>query len=334
MKKRIAALICSLAVIGILAGCASSAENSANAPAETYPTKTIEVIQGFKAGGGCDAVAQLCDKYSSAILGQTIINTYQPGASGAIAWTQVANKGATDGYTLTIFGTPPIVSNYLLSSDVSYRLSDFVPIANIVTDPGVIAVRAESAFQTLDDFINACKAEPGMISASYSGIGGDDFFAALMLEKACEVELSKIPYDGDASSWQAALGGDVDVTFNNYSNVKPQADAGTMRILGVMSEERLASDPEIPTFRELGYDLISSSSRGYAAPAGISDEVYETLCDCFKQLSTNEDLIADAAERGMTLNFLVGQDYTDYLNDLETQYAALWEEVADIYGNA
>ena len=199
---------------GILAVCLSMAIG-ASAAFAAYPTKPITVTQGFKAGGGSDTVAQLTQPYLEKVVGQSFINQYIPGATGAIAWTQLAKTAKKDGYTLSITNTPMLQTNYIMNKEIKYTIAELEPIANVVTDPGIIVVSKDSKYKTVQDLLEAMKQNPGKITVGNSGVGGDDFFTTLLFEKVTGLKVQMIPFEGDGPSWQAAMGGKIDVSFKS-----------------------------------------------------------------------------------------------------------------------
>ena len=275
---------------GILAVCLSMAIG-ASAAFAAYPTKPITVTQGFKAGGGSDTVAQLTQPYLEKVIGQTFVNQYIPGATGAIAWTQLAKTAKKDGYTLSITNTPMLQTNYIMNEEIKYTIAELEPIANVVTDPGIIVVSKDSKYKTVQDLLEAMKQNPGKITVGNSGVGGDDFFTTLLFEKVTGLKVQMIPFEGDGPSWQAAMGGKIDVSFNNLGIVAPQVEAGNLIALALFSEERYPGLPDVPTMKELGYDLVSGSSRGYSAPKGIPEDVKETLINAFKKMAEMPEFV-------------------------------------------
>ncbi len=132
-------------------------------------------MQGFKPGGGSDALAQLTQPFLEEPLGTTFVNQYIPGATGAIAWTKLAKTTRNDGYTISVTNTPMLMTNYIMNKEISYNISELTPIANVVTDPGIVVVSKDSPFKTAQEFFDAARKNPGKITVGNSGIGGDDF---------------------------------------------------------------------------------------------------------------------------------------------------------------
>ncbi|MCC8191345.1 MAG: tripartite tricarboxylate transporter substrate binding protein [Planctomycetes bacterium] len=301
------------------------------AGAASYPTKQITVLQGFKAGGGSDGLAQVTQPALGRILGTSFINQYLPGANSAIMLTRLGKQTRADGYTLGITCTPPIYTNYLMNAQITYTLDEFDAVANVVTDPGIIAVGADSPYQTFAEFYQACQERPGQVAVSHSGVGGDDFFAILMYEKVAGVKTKPIPFEGDGPSWQAAMAGKVEATFNNVGSTYPQVKGGNLRVLAICAEERFHLLPDVPTMRELGFDIIAGSSRGYGLPKGAPEEVKEILIHAFREMAEDSQFLKACEDRALVVDMKYGQDYMDMLRQQEQYYGELWDEVKDQY---
>jgi tripartite-type tricarboxylate transporter receptor subunit TctC len=329
-RNRFFVLLSIIMILSVmLVGCGSKE----TAKEVKYPEKPINVLQGFKPGGGSDTLAQLTQPYLEKVLGQTFVNQYMPGATGAIAWTELCKKSKNDGYTLSITNTPMLMTNYIMNDEITYSIDELDPIANVVTDPGVIVVGKDSKYETAQDFLDDVKANPGQITVGNSGVGGDDFFTTLMVERETGLKFKMVPFDGDGPSWQAAAGNKIDVSFNNLGITYPQIEAGNLRILAIFSEERNDMVPDTPTFKELGYNVVAGSSRGYSAPKGIADEMKEILCQAFEEMAENPDFIKAANDRALPVDIKVGDEYAKYLKEQEEAFTEIWNEVKDQYKN-
>lgn len=330
-RKRLLAMMVMVVMLGaFVAGCTNS---NSGGSTSNYPTKPLTVLQGFAAGGGSDTLAQVTQPYLEKILGTTFVNQYIPGATGAIAWTQLAKQTTNDGYTLSITNTPMLMTNYIMNEEITYNIGELEPIANVVTDPGVIVVGKDSKYNTIEEFLADVEANPGKITAGNSGVGGDDFFTTLIFEKASGLKFNMIPFEGDGPSWQAAMGGKVDASFNNLGITYPQIDAGNLKILAIFAEERNPMVPDAPTLKELGFDVVSGSSRGYSAPAGLSDEVKAKLYKAFEDMGKDPAFVKGCEDRALPVDLKIGDDYKAYLESQETKFKEIWDEVKDQYGN-
>lgn len=324
-KKRFLLLALTLVMAFSLVACGG------NSTTANYPSKPINILQGFKAGGGSDTLAQLTQPHLEKIIGQSFVNQYIPGATGAIAWTQLAKTTDADGYTLSITNTPMLMTNYIMNDEVTYSVDELTPIANVVTDPGVIVVGADSKYNTAEEFLADVEANPGAITVGNSGVGGDDFFTTLIVEKESGLKFQMVPFDGDGPSWQAAMGGKIDASFNNLGITYPQIDAGNLKVLAIFAEERSPMIPDVPTFKELGYNVVAGSSRGYSAPKDVPEEIRTALINAFQEMSELEEFHKQAEERALPVDIKLGDDYGTYLKEQETIFKELWDEVKDQY---
>jgi tripartite-type tricarboxylate transporter receptor subunit TctC len=287
----------------------------------------ITVLQGFKAGGGSDALAQLTQPFLTKLLGVDMVNQYIPGAAGAIAWTRLAKQSKNDGGTISITNTPMLVTNYIMNDAITYSIDELTPIANVVTDPGIIVVPGDSPFKTVEDLFAAAKKTPGRITVGNSGVGGDDFFSAILVEKAAGVKFQSVPFQGDGPSATAAMGGKIDASFNNLGNVYGFVKSGDLRALAIFTKERVDFLPDVPTLLEKGMNVVAGSSRGYSAPAGIPEKAREQLIAAFESLKTNEEFKAIAKQRALVLDIITGDDYLQMMRSMETDYKKIWSEI-------
>lgn len=334
-KKRVFSSIILTACLALtLTACNQTPTTpSTTPPVEKYPTKPITVLQGFAAGGGSDQLAIAVQPRLQKVLGQNFINVYKPGATGGIAWSelgQMSKTGKVDGYTISITNTPMLQTNYMLNKDMTYTINDLAPIANIVTDPGVLVVRAESPIKTWQDFVDAAKKNPGKLTVGNSGKGGDDYFSVLMVEKASGIKLQQVEHNGDGPSWQAALGGHIDASSTNVGVTYAMLKAGKLRALAVYSEKRIPFLPEIPTLKELGVSVVAGSSRGYSAPKGVSDAVLKTLADGMETVVNDPEFKKAAEDLGLIVDFKKLDVYKKFLADEETRFKTI---VAETTGN-
>ena len=331
-RKRNHILVVLLIVALMVTFTACANQTAAPAPEESkYPEKPITILMGFNPGGGSDQLAQLTSPFLAKNLNATFTNVYKPGATGAIAWTELAKQTKNDGYTISVTPTPMLMTNYIMNPDITYNINELTPLANVVTDPGVIAVSKDSPFKNYEDFAKAVEANPGKVTVANSGIGGDDFFSNLIWEKATGLKVQMVPFQGDGPSWQAAQGNKVDATFNNLGVVYPQVKAGNLRILAIFATERTQLVPDVPTMKELGANVVGGSSRGYSAPKGIPDDAKAKLLDAFDKMFEDPEFLAACEKQGLIIDTMIGDEYVKYLQDNETAFIGIWEGVKDQY---
>lgn len=300
---------------------------SFSAQAEYVAGDEVAVLQGFKPGGGSDVLAQLVQPYLSKTLGVSLINEYIPGATGAIAWTRLAKQSKKDGSVISITNTPMLMTNYIMNDAITYNIKDLTPIANVVTDPGIAVVAKDSPYNTIEDLLAAAKEKPGRITVGNSGMGGDDFFTTLLIEKATGLSFKKVPFQGDGPSATAAMGNKIDVSFNNVGTVYSQVESGNLKALAVFADKRVESLPDVPTLKEKGIDVVAGSSRGYSAPADIPAEARDQLIAAFEALRTNQAFLDDAKKRALNIDLVTGEQYGEMFKNMETEFQGIWKEV-------
>lgn len=300
---------------------------SFSAQAEYVAGKEVAVLQGFNPGGGSDVLAQLAQPYLTKILGVNFVNEYIPGAAGAIAWTRLAKQSKKDGTVISITNTPMLMTNYIMNEAITYNIRELTPIANVVTDAGIAVVGKNSPLNTIEDLFAAAKEKPGRITVGNSGMGGDDYFTTLVVERATGLSFQKVPFQGDGPSATAAMGHKIDVSFNNVGNVYSQIKSGNLKALAVFSETRLDNLPDVPTLKEKGLDVVAGSSRGYSAPAGIPDEARKQLIAAFETLKNDQSFLADAERRALHIDIVTGDDYGQMLEKMEQEFQVIWEDV-------
>ena len=207
------------------------------------------------------------------------------GAGGAIGMATVANA-KPDGYTLLMaLSSISIIpeADKLFGREPAYRSNQFVPIALISADPTVLVVRSQSPYKTLKELVADGKKQPNGLSFSSSGVYGTLHMAIEMFTHAAGLKMRHVPYTGAGPALTALLGGHVDLLASGPSVVAPQIKAGTLRPLAVWGAKRLPSLPDVPTFKELGYDIEFYIWSGLFAPAGTPAAIVTSLRDAAKK---------------------------------------------------
>jgi len=300
---------------------------------EGWPSKPITMIIGWSAGGGSDITARLLFPYVERILGAKVVIVNKPGAGGEISFVELVNKPGAggeisfvelahskpDGYTWAWTNTPNVVS-FPIMRKTNYSLDDFEPCCNIIYDPGVIVVRADSPFMSIKEMLDYAKENPGRLTISNSGLGGDDYIAVRLLEEAADIKVSQVAFEGAGANVPAILGGHVDAGAVNVSEVKPYVESGKMRALAVMDEERSYLLPDVPTFKELGYDVVSGSARGFSAPKGTPMTIIEKMSLAVKEALEDPDFKKKAEEAYQLIKYMGPAEYT--LQNISATYTS------------
>lgn len=213
-----------------------------------YPSNDINAYVAWGAGGATDIMGRTLSIYAAKELGVDIVVQNKTGASGAIA-TEFVRKQPADGYTILYNAENPTLYKVLNISPVDY--SDYEPILLIGQQIPVVVVGENSPYESISDLIESARTHPGEIKLSTTGIGALPGNVAAMLESTSEVTFNQIPFNGDADALTAVMGGHTDVSVINYSAAVDYAREGKIRILTVLNNERLASEPNVQTISEV-----------------------------------------------------------------------------------
>ncbi|WP_028601159.1 tripartite tricarboxylate transporter substrate binding protein [Ottowia thiooxydans] len=280
----------------LLAGAASLALPQAWAQG-TYPSRAIQLIHGFGAGGNADVVARLVGQKLQDALKQPVVIDIKSGAGGSIATNYVA-KSAPDGYNLVMLTGAHTVSAALKKSLPYDPVKDFSFISTVSSFPFVVAVRAEHPAKTLADLIALAKKDPGKITFTSVGVGSTQHMVGELLGSAANVELLHVPYRGGGAPVQAVIAGDVDILTDTLTVATPHLKSGRLRALGVTSAAAWPSIPDVPPVSStlLGFEV--RSWLGIAAAAGTPAPVVQKLTAAVHQALQDTTLQKSLAAAG------------------------------------
>lgn len=253
----------------------------APAHAQAFPSKPITLIVPWPAGGSTDrhhrALAELASKH----LGQQIIVENKPGAGGTLGPSTMATTAKPDGYTIAQYPMGMLRLPHM--QKVAWDpIRDFTFIMGVSGYTFGFTVRADSPFKTFKDYVEAARKEPGKIDYGSTGIGTSPHLLMEELADNANVTLNHIPFKGNADLQQALLGGHV-MAQSDASGWDKFVDGGQMRLLVTFGERRTKRWPQVPTAKELGYNVVSSSPYGLVGPKGMDPAVVRTLHDAFKK---------------------------------------------------
>ncbi len=290
-----------------------------------YPEKPITMIVAYSAGGGTDITARAIAPYIEKNLGEgaKIVVTNKGGANGEIGFTALHNA-EPDGYTIGFINTPALQTNPI-ERKVNYTLDGFDLIGNVIDDPGTFAVHPSSEITDLKGLQEYAKKNPGAVTVGSTGIGSDDHLAMLLFQRQADVKLTHVPFPGSAPNKTALLGRHIAMSAVNIGEAK-QAGEGVFRIIGVMAPQRWEGAPDVPTFREQGFDVVSSSLRGIAAPKGLPEDILAKLRDAVAKAAADPEFKAKAAQTFQPLRPLAPAEYRAELAAMDEELKALWKE--------
>jgi putative tricarboxylic transport membrane protein len=269
---------------------------ASGAYAQAFPSKTIEWISHTSSGSGTDLwnrnVSMLLEKEK--ILNVPFIHTNRVGGSGLIAYQYLKNKKG-DPYVVMAMAVSVILTQSILP-DTGLALDSITPIIRMAQDPQVVAVRAESKFKTYKELMSA--ARDGSVVAGITGPTGSGRIALYRIERDTGAKFKYVTFKGGGDAVLATLGGHVEVTTENLSEMLPLVEAGKMRLLAVTGERRFKQAPDVPTLKELGYKTVVATGRGFGMAPGVSKEAAATMEKALKRVYDSQ-AYKDYADRNM-----------------------------------
>ncbi|MGX5358595.1 tripartite tricarboxylate transporter substrate binding protein [Kocuria sp. KH4] len=321
-----------LTVLGLLTATGCAASTGTSASGEDFPQagKPIELVVAFAPGGAVDTAARLVQPVLEEELDTNVEVVNAPGAGGQIGYTQLTGADP-DGYTIGATGSPSVVVSPLdPSRGASYTREDFQPLGRQVVDPAVIAVQPDSPYQTLEELLAAAKAEPESMTATTTGQLGGEHFALAQIAETTDASFAPVHFsEGASQATTAFLGKHVDVLVANVSDVTDLVAQGKARVLGVMGEERAAALPDVPTFTEEGYEVVSATARGYSAPAGLPEPVAQKLEAALQKAIEDPEVVQKMEDLGLETSYLGAADYEAFWAQQETDYKEVLPQVQD-----
>ncbi len=263
--------------------------------AAAFPDQPVRFIMPWPPGGGSDIAMRMVAEAASQKLGQPIVVVNRPGAGGTIGIREIA-EAKPDGYTVGMLGSGAVAAQYLNAN--ANPMSDLQNIALFGTEPAALVARADQPFKTLAEYVKAAQAAPGKIRNGNDQPGGASFTFMALYERLLNVKSHKVAYGGYAPMVTALLSGEVQTVSIAIPDVAEHHKAGKVRILGVSGSKRHFMVPDVPTFREQGYDAVVGSFRTIAGPKGIPADRLAILEKAFVDAMSDPEFIARAQARG------------------------------------
>jgi tripartite-type tricarboxylate transporter receptor subunit TctC len=294
------------AVVGALLAAAACGPAVA---AEPFPSKPIQLILPFPPGGSFDPVFRALANAASQDLGQPIVLMHKPGAGGVMGTAQVATMTEADGYTLAVMHNSVIRAP--LVQKVSWDpLRDFtylIGVAGLVTG---VTVANDAPWKSLPELVADAKKKPGILSWGNVGAISINRIYAERLAKAAGVKFNMVPFKGGSESFQALIGRHLDVYGD--PGFGAQVQGGKARLLATFTSQRLKRYPEVPTVKELGYDLVIDSPVGLVAPRNLDPKIAARLHAAFRKAANEPAFLQQLEAFDMQPNLITGEAYAAY----------------------
>jgi len=277
-----------------------------------FPTKAVTMIIPWPAGGASDLAARLLAKHAEAALGQGIIPENREGSNGAIGWDEL-KRAKPDGYTVGLVTFDILTNQALGQSTVKYDDLDY--LLQFTAQPLGIIVRGDSPYKTLDDLINAAKEKSGELKMGTTPLGGVYHQALALFENEAGVKFNVVPFKGSPDINAAALGGHLDAQVNTLTLADQYFKDGTLRLLAVFSEKRLERYSDVPTMKEMGYDIVYESFRGIGIPKGVPEDVKKILTDAFVKAYESKEFQDAAVKAKFDPAFRTGEEFKKFMDE-------------------
>ena len=287
--------------------------------------RPIEIIVGFQAGSGPDILARRIAPVLAKLLGPkaSFVVNNRTGAAGEIALTALA-RAEPNGYTIGGLSTPSFIVVPLIKKP-QYDPAAIVPLARVVDDPTLVVAGGASGIKDLRELVARVKANPGTVAMGHNGAGTNGNLAALAIERAAGAKLNDIPFKGTSESRTALLGGHVDIVGMSVSEFVMDREAvGLFRGLAQLNPVRAPALPEVPTARELGFDIVISSERGFAAPRGLPPEIAQRLARAIRLAVDDPEFLRGSSRDELALAYLSGPDWAASMAERKARYQAIW----------
>lgn len=281
--KRFVYLLIVVALIFSVAPIFGGAEKE-----KPFPSKDIEFIVNYGAGGSTDQFARALAPGLEEALGVNVIVRNVVGGGGAVGYIE-ANSAKADGYTITI----PCNALFTLQGlgHVDFKYDEFVTVAKVINEDYVLTGSKSAGLTTIDAFINYAKSHPGEVQIGHAGVGSSTHMASVALIDFLGLDVQYVPYDGGSASTAAAMGGHVHAVVQHPAEIISGVTAGDLVPLICMSDKAPKAFPNLPTMKERGLDLVISQWRGISVPQGTSEEVKKVWVDAIKFASQRPEFI-------------------------------------------
>jgi len=295
-------------VLGCCAGTLLAPLGAARAQA--YPSRPIAMIVPWPAGGSTDRHLRTLADIAGKQLGQNIIIENKPGAGGTLGPSTMALTAKPDGYTIAQYPLGMVRYPHMQKTNW-HPIDDFTFIVGVSGYTFGFVVRADSPYKTFQDYIEAARKEPGKIDYGSTGIGTSPHLLIEEVAEAAKVKLNHVPFKGNADLMQALIGGHV-MAASDATGWDKFVDGGQMRLLATFGEQRTKRWPNVPTAKDLGYNVVSTSPYGLVGPKGMDPAVVKTLHDAFKKAMDDPKHVELLAQLNQEPWYRNGGDYRSW----------------------
>lgn len=288
-----------------------------------YPEKDITYVVPFGPGGESDISARIQQANFRRLFNREMIIQYKPGGGGAVGWSSLQQYPA-DGYTIMGTNLPHIVLKPLQKGS-GFQLEDIINVHFFHYTPDAIIVPADSKFKSLDDLVQEAKKNPGMVTFAGTGSYSNNHYAKTRFDKIAGITTTYIPFKTTGDAAMAMLGKQVAAHWG-YTTVGV-AQGNKVRLLAIAGDKRHPLFPNVPTFKELGYDFVGGAYRGLALPKASSEKTRKAVAAMLQKLNDDPTFRKQMVEAGFTLVDIPYGKVPAFLNDLKDKYYEVAREL-------
>lgn len=292
---------------------------------EEYPHDVVTLVTHSSPGSGTDVFLRNLTEYLGPIMDVNFVVENVTGGSGANAMAHLANSPA-DGSIF--YGTTPTFIFTSLLSSPEHTYKDLDPLVNVFIDQEVIFTRTESPFETLEDVMEAAREDRGRWGASTPG--SLERQAMERLKQAADVQAAIVTHEGGGEMTINVLNGTLDIGIGEFAELRPQIDGGKIRVLAVLSSERIEDAPDLPTARELGYDVVVRKFRGLAGPKGLPQDVIAHWERAIQEVLADPEYKAEYQAELLSAEFMPHDEYVAFIEDFAAETEEFFRETGVI----
>lgn len=295
------------------------------AAAQAYPSRQIELVVAYPAGGGIDTLARMLAAELTGRLGQNVIVVNKPGAAGTIGSYHVA-KARPDGYTLLLSGANAVLSP-IVDSNTPFRISDFSPVARVTETPYVLAAGLNLPAGSVPELVRYSHEHPDAVNYSSTGPGSVQHLLGAFLAKKTGSKWIHIPYQGGSQSISEVAAGRIHVTFSNPIPLGPYLRDGRLKVLGTATGERVPMLPDVPTLEEQGIaDFDIKTWVGVLAPAGTPVEIRRKLSKVLVDVMRVPKIATSIKKQGSLVSPMELDDFARFLAQDHKRWVSIVRE--------
>jgi tripartite-type tricarboxylate transporter receptor subunit TctC len=296
--------------------------------ADWRPTETVRLIVPAAAGGSTDVMGRLLAQHLQAVWGQSAIVENRSGAGGTIGTSEVARQKG-DGHTILIGNPGPNAIAYSIFRNLTYKADQLQPVSNMIRIPNIVSAHPSVPIKSIAELIAYIKANPDKLTYGSSGIGQSPHLTGAWFLQLTGLKMVHVPFRGAGPALQAALGGEIQILFDNLYPTLPQVQDSKLNALAVTTPERSASAPDIPTMRESAPELAKfdvSSWFGVFLPKSAPAPIVDALNKEVKAMLERDDIKKNIAAMGARADYGTPQQFSDFVQAETVKFAAIIEK--------